>query len=60
MNTARIVVPTLALGVGAVAAPLAGASANAVEHIPQDQASRLSESVNGVHDGVAILTTAQK
>lgn len=65
MNTARIVVLTNAPGIGGVAASLAGGLAEqaetlAVENISEDQASRRSESVNGVRQRTAILTTAQK
>ena len=85
MSAARIVVLTIALGVGGIAASLASASAkaaetlanarqtgtaalalrgnavaNAVENISEDQASKRSESVNGVRQRIAILTTAQK
>jgi hypothetical protein len=65
MNTARIVVPTIALGIGGIAASPASGFARqaerlAVENISEDQASRRSESVNGVRPRVAILTTAQK
>ena len=85
MSTARIVVLTLVLGAGGIAASLAGASAeaaetlarvrqtgtaasalrgnpvaNAAENISEHQVSRRSESVNGVRQRIAILTTAQK
>ena len=85
MSTAHIVVLTLALGAGGIAASLAGASAeaaetladvrqtgtaasalrgdpvaDAIENISEIQASRRSESVNGVRQRIAILTTAQK
>lgn len=65
MNTARIVVLTNAPGIGGVAASLASGLAKqaetlAVENISEDQASKRGESVNGVPQRIAILTTAQK
>ena len=83
MSTARIVVLTLALGAGGIAASGASAEAaetlahlrqigtaasalrgnpvaDAIENISEIQASRRSESVNGVRQRIAILTTAQK
>jgi hypothetical protein len=74
MSTACIVVLTFALGAGGVTASPPGGSATgtpasalrgtaeagAVENISEDQASKRSESVNGVRQRVAILTTAQK
>jgi hypothetical protein len=77
MSTARIVVLTIALGVGGIAASAASASAKQAEtladavprgnavagaatNISDDQASRHSESVDGVPQRIAIPTTAQK
>jgi hypothetical protein len=46
---------------GAPASALRGiAVADPVDNLSEDQASRPSESVNGVRQRVAILTTAQK
>jgi hypothetical protein len=76
MSTAPIVVLSIAPGAGGIAASLAsgfakqaetltegcrtGTPAWALRGISEDQASRPSESVNGVRQRVAILTTAQK
>jgi hypothetical protein len=76
MSTAPIVVLSIAPGAGGIAASLASGFAEAAETlaegcqngtgawalrgISEDQASRPSESVNGVRRRVAILTTAQK
>jgi hypothetical protein len=76
MSTAPIVVLSIAPGAGGLAASLAsgfakqaetltegcqtGTPAWALPGISEDQASRPSESVNGVRQRVAIVTTAQK
>jgi hypothetical protein len=76
MSTAPIVVLSIAPGAGGIAASLAsgfakqaetltegcqtGMPARSPRGISEDQASRPSESVNGVRQCVAILTTAQK
>jgi hypothetical protein len=76
MSTAPIVVLSIAPGAGGIAASPAsgfakqaetltegcqtGMPARSPRGISEDQASRPSESVNGVPQRVAILTTAQK
>ena len=70
MSTAPIVVLSIAPGAGGLAASKqaetltegcqTGMPARSPRGISEDQASRPSESVNGVRQRVAILTTAQK